>query len=144
MDGKPPLAAEETSMRVRIGVAAGLLIAGMMAGFAGMGRSQQNPSNQPSAQSPDGSLIPNPRKMDTDPVRGVGPERAGIAERQAIAVNNDRQKKLVADTEKLLALATELKTDVAKSTKDTLSLDVVRKADEIEKLAHNVKERMKD
>jgi hypothetical protein len=82
--------------------------------------------------------------MDTDPVRGVGPERAGIAERQAIAVNNDRQKKLVADTEKLLALATELKTDVAKSTKDTLSLDVVRKADEIEKLAHNVKERMKD
>jgi hypothetical protein len=32
---------------------------------------------------------------------------------------------------------------VDKSDKNTLSLDVVRKADEIEKLAHSVKERMK-
>ena len=57
--------------------------------------------------------------------------------------NVERQKKLQADTDKLLALATALKTDMDKSTKDTLSLDVVRKADEIEKLAHSVKERMK-
>jgi hypothetical protein len=55
----------------------------------------------------------------------------------------DRQKQLVSDTQKLLALATQLKTDVDKSNKDMLSLDVVRKADEIEKLAHSVKERMK-
>jgi hypothetical protein len=33
---------------------------------------------------------------------------------------------------------------VDKSTKDTLSLDVVKKADEIEKLAHSVKEKMKN
>jgi hypothetical protein len=49
----------------------------------------------------------------------------------------------VEDTTKLLALANELKVAVDKSNKDTLSLDVVRKADEIEKLAHSVKERMK-
>jgi len=49
----------------------------------------------------------------------------------------------VEDTEKLLALATDLKTQVDKSTKDTLSVDVIKKADEIEKLAHSVKERMK-
>jgi nitric oxide reductase activation protein len=57
--------------------------------------------------------------------------------------NIDRQKKLVDDTNKLLGLANELKAEVDKSSKDTLSLDVVRKADEIEKLAHSVKERMK-
>ena len=62
---------------------------------------------------------------------------------QAKARNVDRQKQLVLDTQKLLALANELKTDVDKSTKDTLSLDVIRKADEIEKLAHSVKEKMK-
>jgi nitric oxide reductase activation protein len=62
---------------------------------------------------------------------------------QAKLRNVDRQKQLVSDTDKLLALANELKVDVDKSNKDTLSLDVIRKADEIEKLAHSVKEKMK-
>jgi len=65
------------------------------------------------------------------------------AEQQDKLRNSDRQKRLVADTEKLLALATDLKAQVDKSTKDTLSVDVIKKADEIEKLAHSVKERMK-
>jgi nitric oxide reductase activation protein len=66
-----------------------------------------------------------------------------IEEQQARMRNNERQKQLVDDTAKLLSLANELKADVDKSSKDTLSLDVVRKADEIEKLAHSVKEKMK-
>jgi hypothetical protein len=57
--------------------------------------------------------------------------------------NAERQRKLVEDTEKLVALVTQLKVEVDKSNKDTLSLDVVRKADEIEKLAKSVKEKMK-
>ncbi len=57
--------------------------------------------------------------------------------------NKERQKKLVEETAKLLELANELKAAVDKSNKDTLSLDVVRKADEIEKLAHSVKVGMK-
>ena len=64
-------------------------------------------------------------------------------EEQAKLRNIERQKKLQEDTAKLLSLANELKADVDKSTKDTLSLDVVKKADEIEKLAHSVKEKMK-
>ena len=64
-------------------------------------------------------------------------------QKQAELRNADRQKRLVADTDKLLALATDLKQQVDKSTKDTLSVDVIKKADEIEKLAHSVKERMK-
>jgi hypothetical protein len=69
-----------------------------------------------------------------------GPHRA---EQQEKMRNADRQKRLVADTEKLLALATDLKEQVDKTTKDTMSVDVIKKADEIEKLAHSVKERMK-
>src|SRR5882672_1731081 len=50
----------------------------------------------------------------------------------------EQQKRLVADTDKLLALATDLKAQVDKSTKDTLSVDVIKKAEEIEKLARSV------
>ena len=57
--------------------------------------------------------------------------------------NNDRQKRIVDDTAKLLRLATELKADVDKSNKDQMSLEVIRKADEVERLAHDVKIRMR-
>jgi hypothetical protein len=59
------------------------------------------------------------------------------------ARNADRQKQLVQDTDKLLALAKELKEEVGKSNADTLSVDVVKKAGEIEKLAKSVKDRMR-
>jgi hypothetical protein len=47
------------------------------------------------------------------------------------------------DSAKLLKLASDLKAEVDKSSKDTLSLGVIRKAAEIEKLAHSVREKMK-
>lgn len=58
--------------------------------------------------------------------------------------NDLRQEQLVKDTNKLLALATELKSQVDKTNKNMLSVDVVKKAEEIEKLAKNVKDRMRD
>jgi hypothetical protein len=64
-------------------------------------------------------------------------------EKMEKARNTDRQKQLVQDTDKLLALAKELKEDVDKSNKDMLSIDVVKKAAEIEKLAKSVKDRMR-
>lgn len=57
--------------------------------------------------------------------------------------NQARQAELKRDTEKLLKLATELKEYVDKTSENTLSVDVVRKAEEIEKLAHSVKDKMK-
>jgi hypothetical protein len=66
-----------------------------------------------------------------------------LQEQAALARNSERQKKLVADTDKLLELATDLKAQVGKTNRDILSVDVIKKAEEIEKLAHNVKERMK-
>ena len=44
---------------------------------------------------------------------------------------------------KSLELIKNLKAEVDNTSKDTLSLNVIRKADQIEKLAHSVKEKMK-
>ena len=57
--------------------------------------------------------------------------------------NQARQADLRRDTEKLLKLATELKESVDKTNESTLSVDVIKKAEEIEKLAHSVKDKMK-
>lgn len=59
------------------------------------------------------------------------------------AMNKDRQRELKEDTDKLLELATELKQYVDKTNENILSVDVIKKADEIEKLAKSVREKMK-
>lgn len=59
------------------------------------------------------------------------------------ALNKQRQTALQKDTERLLQLATELKEYVDKTNEHTLSLDVIKKAEEIEKLARSVKGKMK-
>lgn len=65
-------------------------------------------------------------------------------DRQAAKQRNiQRQQDIKRDTEKLLELATELKQYVDKTNENIISLDVIRKADQIEKLAKSVKEKMK-
>ena len=57
--------------------------------------------------------------------------------------NQERQAQLKRDTDQLLELATQLKMYVDRTNENVLSLDVIKKADQIEKLAHNVKEKMR-
>ena len=55
--------------------------------------------------------------------------------------NRTPKQKLLADqAQRLVAMATELKVEVDKTNKNILSLDVVRKAEEIEALAHRMKD----
>jgi hypothetical protein len=56
----------------------------------------------------------------------------------------ERQIALRRDTEKLFSLAAELKLNVDKTSPSILSLDVIKKAQEIEKLAKSVKDKMKE
>jgi hypothetical protein len=79
----------------------------------------------------------------THPGMDVPPNPALDAER-AKMLNDDRHKRLTDDVNKLVTLTNELKTDVDKTGKDELSLQVMRKAAEIEKLAHDVQSRMKN
>ena len=62
---------------------------------------------------------------------------------RAVQAANDRQKKMLADADQLLAMAQQLKTAVDQTRKDELSVDVIRQADQIEKLAKSVKDRMR-
>jgi hypothetical protein len=59
------------------------------------------------------------------------------------AANAERKRQLNEDSARLLKMAADLKIEVDKTSKDTLSLAVIRKADEIERLARSVKEKMK-
>jgi len=59
------------------------------------------------------------------------------------AANAERKRQIADDSEKLLKLATDLKSEIDKTSKDTLSINVIRKAEAIEKLARDVKQKMK-
>ncbi len=59
------------------------------------------------------------------------------------AANTERKKLIGEESALLLKLATELKAEVDKTNKDTLSIAVIRKADAIEKLARDVQAKMK-
>jgi methionyl-tRNA synthetase len=66
-----------------------------------------------------------------------------IQKEMAKKANQERQAQLKRDTEHLFKLATELKQYVDQTNENTLSVEVIKKAEEIEKLAHSVKEKMK-
>jgi len=72
------------------------------------------------------------------------PAQKEMQDRMLKAANKKRQQDIRDDTNKLFQLATELKAAVDKSNENLLSLDVVKKADEVEKLAKKVKEKMKE
>jgi hypothetical protein len=65
-----------------------------------------------------------------------------LAERQARALNIARQKHLVADADRLLKLAQELNAEITAGNQSELTPIQYRKLAEIEKLAHNVREKM--
>ena len=72
------------------------------------------------------------------------PAQKEMQDRMAREANKKRQQDIRNDTEKLFQLATELKAAVDKSNENLLSLDVIRKAEDVEKLAKKVKEKMKE
>lgn len=63
--------------------------------------------------------------------------------RQAHKRNDERQQDIVNDTAKLLTLTQQLKDELAKNSKDPMSLAMIKKTEEIEKLARSIKEKMK-
>lgn len=67
-----------------------------------------------------------------------------LERKQAKAANQKRFQDLKRDTNKLLQLATELKAAVDKANENTLSVEVIKKAEEIEKLSHDVQKKMRN
>jgi hypothetical protein len=97
---------------------------------------QTAPGQQHSAKVP---------QVIAQPSNGMGDTPAGNpvqSERLLRALNADRQKSLVSDANKLLRLANELNAEIAQSNPDALTPSQLHKMAEIEKLAHNVKDKM--
>jgi len=101
----------------------------------GLALAQQSPPNQSNTPPPpaaasastqaDAKKVPETATAPTTPV-----------------VTDPHQAQIIGDTQKLLKLSQELKAEVAKSNKDTLSLTVIKKAEEVEKLAKTLKEEL--
>lgn len=72
--------------------------------------------------------------------RGLGDQPVNIKLLQTL--NEDRQKSLVADTEKLVELAAELNAEVNGAHSASLTDDQMRLLDEIQKLAHSIRKKM--
>lgn len=87
--------------------------------------------------------LPTPKTDSPAPMGDEDEASARIASDMAKKAAKDRVAALKHDTDRLLKLSVELKQSVDKSDENVLSLDVIKKAEEIEKLARSVKEKMK-
>ena len=132
-DSNAPLALAGKSMR-----GAALLLAAL-ACLATAAHAQMNGPQAP-------PVIVNP--MNTP---AMATSRAGVPDPAVVAAhiemmrkaNIERQRKMVEDANRLVLVANQLKASVDKTTKDVLSLDVLKQADEAERLARSVKDKMR-
>ncbi|MBS1798867.1 MAG: hypothetical protein JSS95_03485 [Acidobacteria bacterium] len=135
-------------MRDRYAVA--IAFAVFAATFSAVGVAQRGSSasqqSQPPVQPASRSTFPQPMGMPMggiDPASNMPDPLSGrLAEQQARTRNSERQKKIETDTAKLMDLVNELK-DQVQSDKPIPPADLSKRAEEIEKLARSVKDRMK-
>ncbi|HEX6905685.1 MAG TPA: hypothetical protein VF154_03680 [Terriglobales bacterium] len=105
---------------------------------------QSQTTDEPSAPSAGEQYPPYSRGIGRPGERDTASEIERKMERdREKKLNQERQANLKRDTDKLLQLATQLKQAVDKSNENTLSLEVIKKAGEIEKLAKSVREKMR-
>ena len=71
----------------------------------------------------------------------MGPDVAD-PEKRLSELNKERQKSLVSDADKIVKLAAQLDMEVQNGNSDDLTASEARKLAEIEKLAHNVRDKM--
>ncbi len=106
------------------------------------------PLAQTYAQSPVAESVQTDAKPDASPspnatkIKGTTPETPKSGMSVLRTPEELRHAQLAADTTRLYQLAIELRAEVAKSNKDTLSLTVVNKTEEVERLAKSLKVRM--
>ena len=89
-------------------------------------------------QSPDASMSGNLHQQEKEDPFTLQ-QKKDMAKKR----NEARQQDIKKDTDKLLELANELKQYVDKTNENIISVDVIKKAEQIEKLAKSVKEKMK-
>jgi hypothetical protein len=122
-----------------------LLVLGVsgMIGLAsiGIGADGQSRQGAPPIMSP----VPNDPNAPLGKNDPASPDPFGVKmeEQRQKSRNSERQRRLESDTDRLVTLVNQLKTDVNASDKSLPPSDVEKRAEEIEKLAKSVKDRMK-
>lgn len=117
------------------------LLTFVIAGVAGLIDFRVLAQSAATEESRPDSLTDGNRPVQTNAEMALNVE--GTKSQKHEAANEARKKQITEDSARLLKLANDLKAEVNKTSKDTLSLGVIRKADEIERLAHEVREKMR-
>jgi len=115
----------------------GFMLAGTLAILALQGSTALAQVVDPS-QVPDASSSGGQRQREVEDPWTLQQKRELVKKQNA-----QRQQDIKKDTDQLLELATELKQYVDKTNENIISLDVIKKAEQIEKLAKSVKDKMK-
>lgn len=100
------------------------------------------PARAQKSNTPSAPIIPGVSSNNTAPE--PDPTMRRMSAQMALRRNAQRQQQIVADTARLLQLAQKLNDEVSKSSKDELSVSVIKEAEEIEKLAKTIKDKMRD
>jgi hypothetical protein len=110
-----------------------MLAATIMLGAVSVATAQDNRIHLPPlvSQGPGGTNVPL--------VTGEQQEKE-----QALKYRLERQEQIKRDTARLFQMTAELKDYIDKADTNILSMDMVKKADAIEKLAKSVKNKMKE
>ena len=119
-------------------------------GYSGLGA---RAAQVPAPAQPATTLQETPPAPEQSPVLAPQPAAAGEAtpetppdaapkaDANAAQAADDGGNQVAADCARLLKMATDLKAEVDKTTKEELSVSVVRKAGEIEQLARKVRKK---
>ncbi len=116
-----------------------LILAGALAVAAHLARAQYNPP-LPTLPPTGGTLGDTERHRFPDDQPSGNRE---IQERQMKRIRQEHQQELINDTARLVQLATALKAEVDQGTESAPQTDALKQADEINKLAKKVSERIK-
>jgi hypothetical protein len=119
---------------------AAILLLGMGLFYEAHSNGMQQTPQIPTAQQPRPPVLPGTGRNAEDE---DNPMARQMAEQQAKRRNNLRQKQIVDDTAKLLQLAQQLK-DGVNAGKPGGDAAFTKKAEEIERLAKSVKDRMRE
>jgi len=116
-----------------VNAAAVCLLTAFLAFASSSSSFSQTPDKAPGSSSPPAAAAQERSGRQGDAAQQSAPSAAPISPREQLSK----------DCATLLKLAKELKVEMKKAGPDTLSLQVIRKTEVIQKLAHKIREEMK-
>jgi hypothetical protein len=123
-------------MKVRAGHKLAMVVVGAVMLFAAL------PGRAQFVSQPGGVLGHLPGTRPQNDVDGAIETNPPWGQQRMHALNVERHKSVVSDSDKLLKLARQLDAEIASNPTEELTPQELQKVAEIEKLAHNVKTKM--